>query len=100
MWASSAGRRSIRMATSTPPRPVGAGPPCALHGAGRGGGGAIASLAGRTVLIMEHEPRRFRDRVDYVTSPGHFPGRRRGGPATLITTLGVFVFSSGHVPAA
>ncbi|HVH64600.1 MAG TPA: CoA-transferase [Candidatus Acidoferrum sp.] len=60
---------------------------------GSGGGGDIASLAGRTVLIMEHEPRRFRPRVDYITSPGHFAGRRRGGPATLITTLGVFDLS-------
>lgn len=60
---------------------------------GSGGGGDIASLAGRTVLIMEHEPRRFRPTVDYITSPGHFPGRRRGGPATLITTLGVFDIS-------
>jgi glutaconate CoA-transferase subunit B len=67
---------------------------------GSGGAGDIASLAGRTVLIMEHEPRRFRDRVDYITSPGHFPGRRRGGPATLITTLGVFDLSSGRVVAA
>src|SRR5437870_13890716 len=63
---------------------------------GSGGGGDIASLAGRTVLIMEHEPRRFRERVDYVTSPGHFPGRRRGGPATLITTLGVFDLQGGR----
>jgi glutaconate CoA-transferase subunit B len=67
---------------------------------GSGGAGDIASLAGRTVLIMEHEPRRFRERVDYVTSPGHFPGRRRGGPATLITTLGVFDLSTGRVRAA
>ena len=57
---------------------------------GSGGASDIASLAGRTVLIMEHEPRRFRPRVGYITSPGHFPGRLRGGPATLITTLGVF----------
>jgi glutaconate CoA-transferase subunit B len=64
---------------------------------GSGGGGDIASLAGRTVLIMEHEPRRFRQRVDYITSPGHFPGRRRGGPATLITTLGVFDLSPAGV---
>lgn len=64
---------------------------------GSGGGGDIASLAGRTVLIMEHEPRRFRKRVDYITSPGHFRGRRRGGPATLITTLGVFDLSPGGV---
>ncbi|HEX3629758.1 MAG TPA: CoA-transferase [Candidatus Dormibacteraeota bacterium] len=64
---------------------------------GSGGGGDIASLAGRTVLIMEHEPRRFRPRVDYITSPGHFPGRRRGGPSTLITTLGVFNLSPAGV---
>ena len=66
---------------------------------GSGGGCDIASLAGRTVLIMEHEPRRFRPRVDYITSPGHFPGRRRGGPATLITTLGVFDLSPRGVRA-
>jgi glutaconate CoA-transferase subunit B len=64
---------------------------------GSGGGGDIASLANRTVLIMEHEPRRFRPHVDYITSPGHFPGRRRGGPSTLITTLGVFDLSPGGV---
>lgn len=64
---------------------------------GSGGGGDIASLAGRTVLIMEHEPRRFRPKVDYITSPGHYPGRRRGGPATLITTLGVFDLSPAAV---
>ena len=63
---------------------------------GSGGAGDIASLAGRTVLIMEHEPRRFQPRVTYITSPGHFPGRRRGGPATLITTLAVFDLSRGH----
>jgi glutaconate CoA-transferase subunit B len=34
--------------------------------------------------------------VAYVTSPGHFPGRRRGGPATLITTLGVFDLRQGR----
>ncbi len=57
---------------------------------GSGGAADIAVLAGRTILIIEHEPRRFRATLDYVTSPGHFAGRRRGGPATLITTLGVF----------
>jgi glutaconate CoA-transferase subunit B len=62
---------------------------------GSGGAGDIASLAGRTVLIMEHEPRRFREHVGYITSPGHYRGRRRGGPATLITTLGVFDLRGG-----
>jgi glutaconate CoA-transferase subunit B len=63
---------------------------------GSGGAADIASLAGRTVLIMEHEPRRFKERVTYVTSPGHYPGRRSGGPATLITTLGVFDLRGGR----
>jgi glutaconate CoA-transferase subunit B len=53
-------------------------------------------------MIMPHERRRFRNRVDYVTSPGYGdgPGWRqrmglpRGGPSALITTLGVFGFDS------
>jgi len=63
---------------------------------GSGGAADIASLANRTILIMEHQKRRFRERLDYVTSPGHLPGRRRGGPATLITTLAVFDLLSGR----
>lgn len=67
---------------------------------GSGGGGDIASLARRHVIIMAHERRRFVERVDYVSSPGHGEGgdwRRRvglpgGGPAAVITTLGVFRF--------
>ena len=74
-----------------------AGRPLRLPGSG--GACDIASLAGRTVLIMEHEPRRFRPRVSYITSPGHFPGRRQGGPATLITTLGVFDLRHGGLTA-
>ncbi len=64
---------------------------------GAGGGADIASLAQRHVVIMAHERRRLVERVDYVTSPGYGDGgdwRRRvglagGGPAALITTLGV-----------
>jgi glutaconate CoA-transferase subunit B len=64
---------------------------------GSGGAADIASLARRHVVVMAHEPRRLVERVDYVTSPGHGTGgdwRRRvglpgGGPAALITTLGV-----------
>jgi glutaconate CoA-transferase subunit B len=67
---------------------------------GSGGGTDIACLARRLVVIMAHERRRFRAKVDYVTSPGHGdgPGWRerqgliRGGPSVLITTLGVFTF--------
>ena len=67
---------------------------------GSGGAADIASLAQRHIVIMAHERRRFVDRVDYVTSPGHglggdwrvrtgLPG---GGPSAVITTLGLFRF--------
>jgi glutaconate CoA-transferase subunit B len=67
---------------------------------GSGGGADIACLSRRLVALMEHEPRRLRDRVHFVTSPGYGngPGWRkqqglvRGGPATVITTLGVLRF--------
>ena len=67
---------------------------------GSGGGGDIASLARRFVVIMPQEKHRFRERVDYVTSPGFGDGpgwRERvglagGGPVAVVTTLGVFRF--------
>src|SRR5574340_645282 len=37
---------------------------------GSGGACDLASLAGRHVIIMAHEKRRFVPRVDYITSPG------------------------------
>ena len=68
---------------------------------GSGGGADIACLARRLVALMEHEPRRLRERVDFVTSPGYGDGGPdwrarqglvRGGPAAVITTLGVLRF--------
>jgi glutaconate CoA-transferase subunit B len=70
---------------------------------GSGGGADIACLAQRLVSLMEHEPRRLRERVDFITSPGYGDGssdwrarqglvRVRGGPAAVITTLGVLRF--------
>ena len=69
---------------------------------GSGGGADIASLAKRFVVIMPQERHRFRERVHYITSPGFGDGpgwRRRvglpgGGPAAVITTLGVFRFDA------
>jgi glutaconate CoA-transferase subunit B len=69
---------------------------------GSGGGADIASLARRVVIIMPQERHRFVERVAYVTSPGHGDGRgwrervglAGGGPAALITTLGVFRFDA------
>ena len=67
---------------------------------GSGGAADIAALAGRLLIIMQHERRRFVPRVDYVTSPGYGEGGNwrtrvglpRGGPAAAITTRGVLRF--------
>jgi glutaconate CoA-transferase subunit B len=69
---------------------------------GSGGGADIASLARRFVVIMPQERHRFRERVHFVTSPGFGDGgdwRSRvglpgGGPAAVVTTLGVFRFDA------
>jgi len=75
---------------------------------GSGGGADIACLARRLLIIMNHESRRLVPRVDYITSPGwgEGPGWRqeqglnRGGPAALITSLGVFTFERGRAVLA
>jgi glutaconate CoA-transferase subunit B len=68
---------------------------------GSGGGADIAILSRRWVTLMSHEKRRLVERVSYVTSPGHgdgAPGWRDrtglpgGGPAAIVTTLGVLRF--------
>ncbi|MFQ5577018.1 MAG: CoA-transferase subunit beta [Anaerolineae bacterium] len=68
---------------------------------GSGGACDLASLARRHIIIMAHQTRRFVPRVDYITSPGYGDGAGwrervglpRGGPAAVITTLGVLHFS-------
>src|SRR5579875_3919991 len=74
---------------------------------GSGGGADIASYSQRLAIIMPHDRRRLREKVDFVTSPGygypdeHGPagvawrrrvGLPRGGPVALITTLAVFTY--------
>jgi glutaconate CoA-transferase subunit B len=67
---------------------------------GSGGGGDIASLARKLLVIMSHEKRRFVPHVHYLTSPGFGSGKNwrqeqglpRGGPTAVITTLGVLRF--------
>jgi glutaconate CoA-transferase subunit B len=70
---------------------------------GSGGGADIACLARRLVVLVEHEPRRLRARVDFITSPGYGDGSvdwrtrqglLRGGPSAVITTLGVLRFDA------
>jgi glutaconate CoA-transferase subunit B len=69
---------------------------------GSGGGSDIASLSKRFVIIMNHEKRRFVERVSYITSPGFGEGRgwrdrnglRGGGPCAVITTKAILRFDS------
>lgn len=75
---------------------------------GSGGACDIATGAGRFVIIMEHEPRRFKPQVSYRTSPGFgdgTPGWRTrkglvgGGPQAVITTLGLLDFPGEEAPS-
>jgi len=67
---------------------------------GSGGGGDAACLAAEVIIFMQHEKRRFVEKVDYLTSPGWLSGpeaRRkagldRGGPTAVVTDLGVMKF--------
>jgi glutaconate CoA-transferase subunit B len=69
---------------------------------GSGGASDIASLAGRIVIILNHEKRRFLEKVSYMTSPGfgegwnwrEKEGLRGGGPCAVVTTKGVMGFDS------
>jgi len=64
---------------------------------GSGGANDIASSAGRTVIVMQHQSRKFRDTVDFVTSPGRAVrgktraelGLRPGGPVAIVTDRAV-----------
>ncbi len=67
---------------------------------GSGGACDVATFVGRTFVFMRHEPRRFVEKLDYLTSPGWLSGgtsRKEagllgGGPEAVITTLGVLLF--------
>lgn len=80
---------------------------------GSGGNPDINALARRTVFIMVQEKRRFKEHVDYITSPGwrikKWPGGEfvpkkevygkyfRGGVSAVITNMGVFRFDDTGV---
>ena len=67
---------------------------------GSGGACDIASLAERFVALLDHRRERLPDRVSFLTSPGNGGGKGwrqrvglpRGGPAAVITTMGVLRF--------
>lgn len=66
---------------------------------GSGGACEIASNSHRTLVITQHQKRRFPEEVDFVTSPGYLDGDTsreelglRGGPEAVITDLAVMRF--------
>jgi glutaconate CoA-transferase, subunit B len=67
---------------------------------GSGGACDVASFVGRTIIFMQHEKRKFVNKLDYLTSPGWMDGpegRKKeglpeGGPESVITNLGIMRF--------
>ena len=70
---------------------------------GSGGGNEVASLCWKTIVVLKHEPRRFVEQLDFMTSPGYLtgPGAReaaglpRGtGPYRVVTSKALFGFDA------
>jgi glutaconate CoA-transferase subunit B len=68
---------------------------------GSGGGGDIASSAGRVVYTAEFNPRQWVEKLDYMTEAGFLDGspdaRKKanlvgGGPSAVVTDKGIFRF--------
>ena len=68
---------------------------------GSGGANDVGSLCWRTIILMQQDTRRFVERVDFITTPGHLsgPGAREKaglpagtGPYRVITQLGIMGF--------
>ncbi|HNQ46441.1 MAG TPA: CoA-transferase [Syntrophorhabdus sp.] len=67
---------------------------------GSGGACDVASLASGVITFMQHQKRRFVEKLDYLTSVGWYKGgdsRRRlglprGGALAVVTNLGVMKF--------
>jgi glutaconate CoA-transferase subunit B len=71
---------------------------------GSGGGGDIASSAGRVVYTAEFKARSYANKLDYMTEPGFLDGspdaRKKqnlggGGPSCVVTDRGLFRFDVG-----
>ena len=60
----------------------------------------MASFVPRCIIFMQQEKKRFVNKLDYFTSPGHMDGNdgrkkaglREGGPTVVITNIAVFRF--------
>ena len=68
---------------------------------GSGGASDLASFCWRTLIIMRHDPKKFVEKLDFLTTPGYLtgPGAREAaglptgtGPHRVITELAVLDF--------
>lgn len=68
---------------------------------GSGGANDLASLCHQTLIVMRHDPRRFVEKLDFLTTPGYLTGpgaRERAGlpphtgPYRVITDLAILGF--------
>ena len=70
--------------------------------AGSGGANDMATCGKRVLAIMPQDPKKFVEKVDYLTTPGYLdgPGSREklgmigGGPDVVVSTMGVYKFDS------
>jgi len=71
---------------------------------GSGGANDAGSLCRRTIILMQHDKRRFVEKLDFLTTPGYLtgPGERERaglpsntGPYRVITQLGIMGFDDG-----
>lgn len=69
---------------------------------GSGGANDLASFCWRILVVTQHDPRRFVEKVDFVTTPGYLtgPGAREAaglapgsGPYRVITDLAILGYS-------
>lgn len=68
--------------------------------AGSGGANDMATSGKRVLAIMPQDPKKFVEKVDYLTTPGFLggPGERKklgmigGGPSVVVSTMGVYEF--------
>ncbi len=81
---------------------------------GSGGACDVASFVPRSLIFMKQEKRKFKKKLDYITSPGYLDGPNgrkkaglpKGGPYRVITDMGIMGFDQdtkkmyllGHFP--
>lgn len=72
---------------------------------GSGGGSDVASFVPRCIVFMQHEKRKFVEKLDYLTSPGQLGGQgqreaaglKTGGVSLVITNMAVMRFDENGI---